>query len=282
MDVDAYLTERAALLDRFLDGRLPPSSESTLAAAMRHLLLPGGKRLRPAFAFAACEAVAGPALGPEAALPAAAAVELLHTYSLVHDDLPCMDDDALRRGRPTVHVAFGEALAVLAGDALQAEAFAVLAEPGPSPVPAEVVLAATRDLARAAGARQLVGGQADDLECAREAPDVERVESIHRRKTAALIGAAVTLGARFGGADAARLARLERFGAAVGLGFQIADDRLDRDAGESCSYVGLVGEDAARARAEALLDEALAEIEDWGERAEPLRELARFAVRRDR
>src|SRR5262245_59190285 len=154
---------------------------------MRHLLFPGGKRLRPAFALAACEAVGSP---PERALPIAAAVELVHTYSLVHDDLPCMDDDDLRRGRPTVHVAFGEAVAVLAGDALQAQAFELLARAGA--VPIEARLAALAELARAAGSRALVGGQAEDLAFATSAGGTSaiasaglvQIERIHERKTA--------------------------------------------------------------------------------------------------
>ncbi len=277
MDADAYLAESASLVDRFLDARLPAPAEppAALHGAMRHLLFPGGKRLRPALAFAACEAAGAPR---EAALPIAAAVELIHTYSLVHDDLPCMDDDAERRGRPTVHVAFGEAVAVLAGDALQAEAFAILGEAAEADGGPLVL----RDLAASVGSRGLVGGQADDLAFEAGHGDVDALESIHRRKTAALIRAAVTGGARLGRADGPRAAALARFGERVGLAFQIADDLLDRDAGEPSSYVALCGADAARRRAEALLDEALTEIEDWGERAEPLRELARFAVRRNR
>ena len=274
MDVDGYLAESAARVDACLEARLPPADAppAKLHAAMRHLIFPGGKRLRPALAFAACEASGGAA---ERALPAATAVELIHTYSLVHDDLPCMDDDAVRRGRPTVHVAFDEATAVLAGDALQAEAFAVLSE-APSAV------ASLRVLAEAVGSRGLVGGQADDLAFTGGAADVAALESIHRRKTAALIGAAVSLGAIAGEATASQRESLARFGAAVGLGFQIADDRLDHDGDDGCSYVALAGVDGARRRAEELLGEALAEVEDWGERAETLRELARFAVRRKR
>jgi geranylgeranyl pyrophosphate synthase len=248
---------------------------------MRHLLFPGGKRFRPALALAAARAAGG---DPEAAVPVAAAVELVHTYSLVHDDLPCMDDDALRRGRPTVHVAFDEATAVLAGDALLAEAFRVLLEAeGLSP---EARLGAARDLAEAAGSRALVGGQAEDLaaEAAPDAgPDAEAVAWIHERKTAALMRAAVVGGARVVGADPATLQRLDRFARDAGVAFQIADDLLDAAEGaapESCSLVTVLGRDAAAERAEALLASALAQVEALGEPAEPLRELARFAVRR--
>jgi geranylgeranyl pyrophosphate synthase len=277
MDAQAYLAECAAAVDGLLDRAVPPSEEEPqrLHQAMRHLLFPGGKRLRPALACAAAGAMGAP---QEAALPMAAAVELVHTYSLVHDDLPCMDDDDTRRGRPTVHVAFGEALAVLAGDALLAAAFEVLASAEAS---AAHRLAALAELAQAAGSRQLVGGQADDL-AATTPRDRETVESVHRRKTAALISAAVVGGGILGGGDDAALRRLRRFGRAVGLGFQIADDLLDRDEDAGCSLVAVVGVEAARAQADELLTTALDELEVFGQRAEPLRELGRFAVRRDR
>jgi len=281
MDVNAYLRERGELVDGFLEqvlpkpGTVPPA----LAQAMRHLVFPGGKRLRPALAFAAAEAVGAP---PERALALAAAVELVHTYSLVHDDLPCMDDDDERRGRPTVHVVYGEAVAVLAGDALLALAFEVLATQGARDACPERALGALRDLAEAAGARALVGGQVDDLELGDVPADAARIESVHLRKSAALIAASVVGGARQAGADAARLARLRRFGEDVGVAFQIADDVLDKDEDGACSLVRVLGEDGARARAEALLQTALAQLDDLGEKAEPLRELARFAVRRDR
>jgi geranylgeranyl diphosphate synthase type II len=286
VDVQAYLAEHAALVDAFLEGVLPQAGPppgppcSALHAAMRHLVFPGGKRLRPAFAFAGCEAAGG---APQRALPLAAAVELVHVYSLIHDDLPCMDDDRERRGRPTVHVAFGEAEAVLAGDALLARAFEVLAAAAPPPEP-HVVLAALRELAAACGSEALVGGQADDLalSAAAAVPDARQVEDVHRRKSAALIAAAVAGGARFGGADEALAARLRRFGELAGVAFQIADDLLDRDGDGACSAVRALGEHGARRRAETLLEDALAEIEALGERAEPLRELARFAARRER
>jgi len=280
MDARAYLAERGPLVERALEATLPAAADPPqgLHAAMRHLLFPGGKRLRPALALAAAEAVGG---APEAALPVAAAVELVHTYSLVHDDLPCMDDDAERRGRPTVHVAFGEATAVLAGDALLAAAFAVLAgEPGANA--GERRLAALRELAFAAGSRALVGGQADDLGFDPRGADPARVESIHERKSAALITAAIVGGAWLGGAGVELLERLRRFGRAVGVAFQIADDLLDAGTESTgCSLVPLLGVARARERAEALLAAGLAEIDDLGERAEPLRALARFAVRRD-
>jgi len=232
MDGDAYLAEQAARVERFLEAHVPPAEErpARLHEAMRHLLFPGGKRFRPALALAAARAVGA---DPERALPVAAAVELVHTYSLVHDDLPCMDDDAVRRGRPTVHVAFDEATAVLAGDGLLAEAFRMVLETGD--LPAEVRVEAARALARAAGPSALVGGQAEDLAAAAgvAALDEAAVEGIHERKTGALFRAAVGAGARVGGADAATLGRLDRFARAAGVAFQIADDLLDQAQGET-------------------------------------------------
>jgi geranylgeranyl diphosphate synthase type II len=294
VDVQAYLAERTPLVDEVLERLLPDPAESPTAlhAAMRHLVFPGGKRLRPALAMAGAEAVGS---APERALPLAAAVELVHSYSLIHDDLPCMDDDATRRGRPTVHVAFGEAVAVLAGDALQSLAFEALA-PAANANPDELQRSVwvMRDLAVAIGATGLVGGQVDDLaffeaagaiepagatEAAGKA-DAHHIESIHLRKTAALIAVSIVGGARLGGGDAETLVRLGEFGRRVGLAFQIADDLLDEDEDEGCSLLRLVGPEVAYERAESLLSESLAMLEGLGEPAEPLRELARFAVRR--
>jgi geranylgeranyl pyrophosphate synthase len=278
VDVHAYMAERTPLVDALLEDLLPPASDppSALHGAMRHLIFPGGKRLRPALAMAAAEAVGA---APETALPMAAAVELIHTYSLVHDDLPCMDDDALRRGRPTAHVAYGEAVAVLAGDALQSLAFEALATaPGRDPA---ALTAAIGELARAVGAAGLVGGQVDDLAFAAAEASEASVLSIHARKSAALIAVSISGGARLAGADEALIARLAELGRSVGIAFQIADDLLDAGEDEGCTLVPLLGESTCRERAESLLAAALQEIEGLGERAEPLRALARFAVRRD-
>ncbi len=275
-----HLDRVKGLVDPVLDRVLPLADEAPaeLHGAMRHLVLPGGKRLRPALAVAACEAFGGAA---EAALPAAAAVELVHSYSLVHDDLPCMDDDDERRGLPTVHVAFGEANALLAGDALQALAFEVLA--GARAAPA-VVQGAVADLARAAGSRNLVGGQVLDLAFSSGGADeAARVEGVHLRKSAALIAASCTLGAGFAGAGARALEDLQAFGLELGIAFQIADDLLDAEEGdEPCSSVRVLGCEGARHRAESLLEGALSRIAELGEGADTLRKLARFAVRRDR
>ncbi|HJO25449.1 MAG: polyprenyl synthetase family protein [Myxococcota bacterium] len=275
MDPRGYLVDCASLVDARLDVALPAASESPerLHAAMRHLVFPGGKRLRPGLALAAAEAVGA---APEEALPLAVAVELVHTWSLVHDDLPCMDDDDERRGRPTVHVAFDEATAVLAGDALLSLAFEVVLAPGGDLARRA---AAARELARAAGASALVGGQASDLAFDLEAADVALVESIHTRKTAALIVAAIVGGAMLGGATDEQVEQLRAFGGRIGVAFQIADDLIDVGEG-GCSLVTLVGEDAARARGEELLEQALVELAPFGSRAEALRGLGLFALRR--
>jgi len=278
MDTRAYLLERLPLVNDALSAWLPPADAppANLHAAMRHLLFPGGKRLRPALAFAAAEAVGA---APERALPAAVAVELIHTYSLVHDDLPCMDDDDERRGQPTVHKAFGEATAVLAGDALLTAAFECLARDAGGSTPA-ARLAAAQDLAQAAGSLGLVGGQEDDLQFDPANVDTAQIESIHQRKSAALISASIRCGARLGGAQQDTLARLTRSGLAVGIAFQIADDVLDADEDDPCSLVRAIGISACRERADRLLTEAEAEIADLGDRAAPLRGLMRYAVRR--
>ncbi|MEZ4332901.1 MAG: polyprenyl synthetase family protein [Myxococcota bacterium] len=303
--MEAYMAERIPRIDAAIEARFDRSAgrvPEALRGAMRHLLFPGGKRLRPVFALAAAEAVGGRA---EAALPLAVAVELIHTYSLVHDDLPCMDDDALRRGRPTVHVAYDEATAVLAGDALQSEAFSVLAEghAGPGCTRAAASLPEGTDaaarmlfvvgrLARASGAEGLVGGQLDDLAfeaasgsepiAARAGTGHARLASIHERKTAALFQAAIVGGAVLGGANEDERETLEVFARDVGVAFQIADDLLDADSAEAASILRLQGIEDARAGAEGLVERAIARIEGWGERAGPLQELARFAVRRRR
>lgn len=272
---------------------MPESMPESLRGAMRHLLFPGGKRLRPVFSIAAAEAVGGAA---QSALPIALAVELIHTYSLVHDDLPCMDDDDERRGQPTVHMAFDEATAVLAGDALLTEAFGVLAEGALATGNAPAGLQAIARLAHAAGAMGLVGGQIDDLgfEAYQAQDGVKRSDSadsgteqawlasIHARKTAALFQAAIVGGALLGGASDQEQATLDAFSREIGVAFQIADDVLDANSEEAASILRLQGEGAAKQGAEGLLEQALERIEGWGERAEPLRALARFAVRRKR
>jgi geranylgeranyl diphosphate synthase type II len=263
--LDAFLAESRERIDRHLDELLPRASDSPplLHEAMRYAVFSGGKRLRPALAFAAARACGG---DPARALPVAAAVELLHTYSLVHDDLPAMDDDSERRGQPTVHVKFGEAIAVLAGDALLTEAFAVLARAGTRP---EVAAS----LALSAGSLGLVGGQVDDLALAPEQASFDALVSIHRRKTAALFEAAVLGGARVCDAGAQQLERLARFAQAYGLAFQASDDLLDRGRKET-SLLQVLDAAAVRRYVARHVTTAVDALETFGAAARELRMLA--------
>ncbi|QGW64508.1 (2E,6E)-farnesyl diphosphate synthase [Lysobacter soli] len=283
--------ERAdAALQRALPD--PHSPPQRLHAAMRHAVLLGGKRMRPLLVYAA-----GSAFGASVdTLDApAVAVELIHAYSLVHDDLPAMDDDALRRGQPTVHVAFDEATAVLAGDALQSLAFEVLAD---ADVEATTRVALLRTLARASGAAGMCGGQALDLAATGNGSSlsVHALEELHSLKTGALIRAAVRMGALCGGASAEELAALDRYAAALGLAFQVRDDILDIEgdsatlgktagkdvAQDKATFPALIGLDASRARLDELrraMDDALSPL---GERANALAALGRMAIERDR
>ncbi|MGH9323511.1 MAG: polyprenyl synthetase family protein [Vicinamibacteria bacterium] len=291
---DRYLAERAALVDRYLDRYLPPEETppSTISRAVRYSLFAGGKRLRPALVLGAAEAVGGRI---DEALPAAASFEMIHTYSLIHDDLPAMDDDSLRRGRPTSHVVFGEAIAILAGDALQTYAFSVLADPpAPCRLPVELRLRAIAELASAAGAGGMVGGQVFDLESEGRAVEARMVERIHRLKTGALIRAAARVGAIVGGGGEDAVERLTRFGEEAGLAFQIVDDILDvegsasslgKSAGKDAragkaTYPLLHGIDEARRRAGELVSRALERIEPFGTAARPLGVLAEHMIQR--
>ncbi len=250
-DLDRFLSESARAMERYFDEVLPdpagPSEElaGELAEAMRYATLGGGKRIRPALAFAGAIAVGGKAGD---ALPAAAAVELIHTYSLIHDDLPCMDDDDLRRGKPSTHIRFGEAVAVLAGDALQALAFELLATGGgPGFTPPNRVACIAR-LGAASGAGGLVGGQTADLDAETRRATHAELESIHRRKTGALLGASAALGGLTAGADARTVDVLEDFGREIGLVFQIVDDLLDEES--TSEYLGKrAGKDRAAGKA---------------------------------
>jgi geranylgeranyl diphosphate synthase type II len=222
-ELTIYLKKQAAAVNAALDGLLPPASErpAKLHEAMRYSVFAGGKRLRPVLCIAACEACGGTA---EQAMQAACALELLHTYTLIHDDLPAMDDDTLRRGRPTCHIAFDEATAILAGDALLTLAFEVL-----SGVPNIGNLLAL-ELAHAAGSRGVIGGQMEDMDAEGKAPDADLVEYIHRSKTAALIRAACVMGGLCAKADFQTLEKLSRYGENIGLAFQMTDDLLDESA----------------------------------------------------
>ena len=264
-DLERFVNESCARVDAHLDAFLPAADEppALLHEAMRYATFSGGKRLRPALVFAAAHAVG---LAPERAAPLASAVELVHTYSLVHDDLPAMDDDDLRRGRPTVHIKFGEANAILVGDALLAAAFEALAA-------AEAPPAVVRKLAHAAGSRALVGGQVDDLAFAPERASAELVRRIHERKTAALFRFSVWAPGAAAGRAAAELDSLDRFGLAYGLAFQLVDDLLDGGRDE-CSILCVADEATARARVRAEVETALAVADSFGAAGGFLRGLA--------
>ncbi len=288
----ADLGERRAAVEAALDRALPSESAwpATLNRAMRYSVFAGGKRIRPLLALGACQAAGG---AWQEALRFACALELVHTFSLIHDDLPAMDDDDLRRGRPTSHKVFGEAIAILAGDALLARAFQVLlatGDDGALGVPAD--LAAL--LAEAASGAGLIGGQVEDMESEGREVDASTLERIHSAKTGALIRAAVRGGALVGGAPAAALERLDRFGRAIGLAFQIVDDVLDAtedaatlgktagkdEAARKATYVSVHGLEAARTRANALRGEALAALAPFGSSGLVLESLARLIVDR--
>src|SRR5688572_3879936 len=292
-DFQAWMGGIQARMENVLARLLPPAhvAPAPLHEAMRYAALEGGKRVRPLLAFAAGE-VSGAA--PERLEVAAAAVELIHAYSLVHDDLPCMDDDVLRRGKPTVHVEYDEATALLVGDALQSLAFQLLAEHRLADDPA-VQLEMVRMLAVASGSRGMAGGQQVDLESTGKQLSVPELESMHIHKTGALIRAAVMLGAACGLPLSPELhARLERYASCIGLAFQVVDDVLDTDASTAtlgktagkdsrsgkATFVSAMGVVRAREFAEELLREAHAAIEPFGERGLRLAELADFIVRR--
>ncbi|REJ89347.1 MAG: polyprenyl synthetase family protein [Planctomycetota bacterium] len=279
----------SACLDLSLD--CPPR----LREAMAYSLLSGGKRLRPILVLLACEVCEGDL---QAAMPAACAIEMVHTYSLIHDDLPSMDDDDLRRGRPTCHRQFDEATAILAGDALLTLAFEVIAR---RVQPPELAAACCADLAAAAGAEGMVAGQIADLQAESADPTgrenaLAQLEAIHRRKTGRLLSAALILGARIAAAPPETQRRLHNYGDAVGLAFQIADDLLDirgnaakmgKNVGKDAdhgklTYPALLGEEASLQRAKSLVNTACHELQPFGARGRTLEALARYVIERDR
>jgi len=294
LDLKKYLERRRRQVDQALNRWVAGEEEfpPRVHKAVRYSLFAGGKRLRPILTLAAVEAVGGKAGD---ALPVACALELIHTYSLVHDDLPAMDDDDLRRGRPTSHKVFGEALAILAGDALLTEAFRLMARPDlMKNVPSRRRLAAIHTLALNAGSQGMVGGQVMDMasEGGEIKPDI--LEYIHSHKTGALIGAAVAVGAVIGGGSPREVRALEEYGRKVGLAFQIMDDLLDVQGEETkmgkavgkdrakgkATYPALFGIEDSRRKAEGLIREAGTRLDSFGPRANPLREIARYILQR--
>jgi farnesyl diphosphate synthase len=279
-DLTLWSQQRLVQVESALSNWINPQAPARLGEAMRYAALDGGKRLRPLLALAAREAVAQNEVSAdmdEAALRAGCAVELIHAYSLVHDDMPCMDNDVLRRGKPTVHVQFGEAQALLAGDALQALAFEVLT-PEASHIRGDVQARLCRLLAVAAGYQGMAGGQAIDLASVGQALNQDQLRQMHRLKTGALLEASVMMGAACGAASSHALSALQRYSEALGLAFQVIDDVLDvisdsatlgKTAGKDAAndkptYVSLLGLAQAQAYAEALLQEALDALQDSG------------------
>jgi geranylgeranyl diphosphate synthase type II len=293
VNLSEYLKRRQARVDRLLERCIPAALKpEQLMQAMRYSLFSGGKRIRPILAMAATEAVGGPVT---AVLPFACALELIHTYSLIHDDLPAMDDDEMRRGKPANHIVFGEALAILAGDALLTDAFRIMAEAATRSGPQQGrALQALQEIAGAAGSRGMVGGQAADMAAENTVPDLPTVEFIHVRKTGALIRAAVRAGALLGDARPEQLRRLTRYGEIIGLAFQLADDILDAEGSREltgknsgrdqernkATFPAVMGLAETKERAQELLADALYELRGFGPAAEPLREIARFIVAR--
>ena len=297
-DFNSYLAARKSEVEAALDAALGPERPESLREAMRYSLLAGGKRLRPILCLAACELAGG---DPALAMPTAVALEMIHTMSLIHDDLPAMDNDDFRRGRPTNHKVYGEAVAILAGDALLTRAFEMVALRSPG-VPAERLIKVVAELSLVAGAPGLVGGQVVDLESEGKDVDLETLEYIHLHKTGALLKACVITGALIAGADATRIASLGTYARGIGLAFQIVDDILDvtassdvlgKTAGkdliaDKTTYPKLLGLEESRARARALVEEAKASLShfkgDGGglAKAAPLLALADYVIGRDR
>ena len=294
VDVKETLRLGAEITDLALDRLIPTENQvpSSIHRAMRHSVFAGGKRLRPVLCIEASRMIAGTAHPPEGVEELAAALEMLHTYSLIHDDLPALDNDDLRRGKPTCHVAFGEATAILAGDALQTQAYEVLAN---LRVPAAPVVEIVRLVAQATGTVEgMIGGQVLDLEAEHHKPTAELVDAIHRAKTGALIRVSLVSGAVYGGGTPDDVARLSEFGRKTGLAFQIVDDVLDMTqdsahlgktagkdlASDKATWPAVFGIDRSIVDADRLIDEAFTVLAPYGERADTLKAVASYLVER--
>jgi len=290
-DLSSYLAQIQPQVEAALDNSLPVTYPEKIYEAMRYSLLAGGKRLRPILCIATCEMVGGTVA---MAMPTACALEMVHTMSLIHDDLPAMDNDDYRRGKLTNHKVYGEDIAILAGDGLLAYAFEYIAK-ATQGVPAEQVLQVIAQLAHAVGATGLVGGQVVDLECeGKSDTSVETLTYIHTHKTGALLEACVVCGAILAGASAEVLQQLSRYAQNIGLAFQIVDDILDitatqeelgKTAGkdlqaQKATYPSIWGLDQSRRQAQQLVDEAKAELASFGEKARPLMAIADFITSR--
>ena len=292
-DLQAYLAERRALVDTALERHLPSEAAPplTIHRAMRYSVMAGGKRLRPILVIAGAEAVGGAAT---MVMPTACALEMIHTYSLIHDDLPAMDDDDYRRGRLTNHKVFGDAIAILAGDALLTLAFRLIADNADLVSDPRVIRDVVAEIADAAGTVGMVGGQVVDIESEGKAISAETLEYIHRHKTAALIRASLRVGARLAGGDVKAVAAITEAGSDLGLAFQIVDDILDvegsleelgKTAGsderkQKATYPGIHGREASRRQAKMLIDRAKERLGVFGQRSAPLLALADYVVER--
>jgi geranylgeranyl diphosphate synthase, type II len=294
MDITSYLSKKKAVVDNALDKLVPPAKlfPTSVHEAMRYSLFAGGKRVRPILAIAAAEALGARSTG---LLPLAGTLELIHTYSLIHDDLPAMDDDDFRRGRPTCHKVYGEAIAILAGDGLLNMAFEVLSDPRRNKaVPANRLIAIIKEISTASGVLGMVGGQVVDMESEGREIDFPTLEYIHTRKTGALIRASVRVGAIYAKASEKRLKALTRYGELAGLSFQIVDDILDitgtreeigKNVGSDLkkgkrTFPSFFGLEGSRLRAKEVADKAIHALRDFDHKADPLRELAKYIVQR--
>ena len=293
MKLDDYLTERRRVVDSALDEYLPPEDAfpDVIFRAMRYGVLTGGKRIRPILVLAACEAVGG---DPAVAMPTACAVEFIHSFSLIHDDLPALDNDDLRRGKPTNHKVFGEAIAILSGDALLALAFETITSRTQG-APADVVLDVTRRIASAVGTGGMVVGQVVDMVSEGKEISPQTLEFMHRNKTGALIEACVVCGGLLGGGSPEQIEALRVYGANVGLAFQIADDVLDVEGEQEkigktvgsdvrkkkSTYPSIFGLEKSRDLALQAVGDAINALRGFGSEADPLRALARFIAERE-
>jgi geranylgeranyl diphosphate synthase, type II len=294
MDIKSYLSKKKKIVDKALDTLVPPAKTfpHSVHEAMRYSLFAGGKRVRPILAIAAAEALGAKT---KELLPLAGALELIHTYSLIHDDLPAMDNDDFRRGRPTCHKVYGDAIAILAGDGLLNMAFEVLSDiRRTNSVPANRLLFIIKEIATASGVFGMVGGQVVDMESEGRDVDFPTLEYIHTHKTGALIRAAVRVGALYARAGKSQFTALTRYGEMVGLAFQIADDILDitgtreeigKDVGSDLkkdkkTYPSFYGLDESRRRAVEVVNKAVYSLKDFDQKADPLRELAKYIINR--
>ena len=302
MDIRKYLQEKKMIVDSALERYFPDPSGgegelkplNSLHKAIRHSLLDGGKRIRPILSIAAFEAVGGRG---DQILPFACALEMIHTYSLIHDDLPAMDNDDTRRGKPTCHKMFGEAIGILAGDGLLTEAFKLMTNRSSWDGPFknnELVLDVVHEIAQAAGISGMVGGQVADIESEGKEIDLPLLQYIHTHKTGAMILASIRVGARLGGAGGETLRAFTRFGERIGLAFQITDDILNVEGkavalGKStgtdlsrgkATYPSLLGLEESKRRATELVESALESLKPYGDEADPLREIAQFIIAR--